>query len=97
MSPAAGAAHPGQGVIRAARSGLIAMVLALGACASTSLTEVLSRGAVKGDAERVSVAASSAGEGLPLAVAHCARFRRSAQFAARETPGRYRYRCVAAD
>ena len=73
---------------------LVLATLALTACAnSPPLVDRLSDGRVQGDADRVSVIGGRL-DSLPLAVAHCARFGRSAQFS-RTDGGRSVFRCVA--
>ena len=70
---------------------------ALAGCASDeSFSDRLAgRDRVHGDAEGVTVSGfASRVEALPLAVGHCARFGRSAQFDVRTDDGAYRFRCV---
>ena len=69
--------------------------LLLGGCASgDSLVEVLAGDRVEGDAERVLVRGfADVASATPLAVAHCHRFKRSAQYEARAA-GAIRFRCV---
>lgn len=77
---------------------LLLLPLALAACASDqSLSDRLAgRDRVHGDAETVTVTGfSSRVEALPLAVGHCARFGRSAQFDRKAADGAYLFRCVA--
>ena len=69
----------------------------LGGCASDeSFSDRLAgHDRVHGDADGVVVTGfSSRVEALPLAVGHCAKFGRSAQFDARADDGSYRFRCV---
>ncbi len=56
-----------------------AAVVLAGCSGSPPLVDHLSAGRVQGDADRVSVQGGR-WEALPLAVAHCSRFGRSAQF-----------------
>lgn len=66
---------------------VVSVALALGACAPGSLSPIFGD-RVRGDADQVVVKGfSDALEATPLAVAHCARFRRSAQYASRAADG----------
>lgn len=71
--------------------------LALAACADgdVSLSDrVAGRSRVQGDADGVRVMqADSRADAFPLAIGHCARFGRSAQFD-RQAEGAYVFRCV---
>ena len=49
---------------------------------------------MQGDVDGVSVQAGSAAEAFPLAIGHCAHYRRSAQFDRKLEEGRYRFHCV---
>lgn len=76
--------------------GALTAMLLLGACASDmSLSDRLAGSdRVSGDADGVRVfGMGSRLEALPLAVGHCAKFHRSAQFAGR-VPRGYSFRCV---
>lgn len=79
-------------------SGAMLLALSLGAagCAGSSpglLGQAADR--VRGDADGAVVAGmESRVDAYPLAIAHCARFGRSAQFVAR-VPSGHRFRCVA--
>ena len=77
----------------------ILLLLLLTGCASNvSFSDRLAGpDRVRGDAEQVTVTGlGSRIEALPLAVGHCARFGRSAQFDRRaEGGGAYVFRCVA--
>lgn len=78
------------------RAGLGAMTLALmlSSCADAPpMIDNLPNGRVRGDINEVSVQGGR-WEALPLAVAHCARFSRSAQFV-RLNGDRAVFRCVA--
>ena len=78
---------------------IAAVMLALGGCASNvSLSDRLAGGnRVRGDAESVTVTGmGSRVEALPLAVGHCGKFGRAAQFAARAEGGAYVFSCVPA-
>ena len=82
-------------------SGRAAAVLAAGAllagCSSTeSLSDrVAGASRVRGDADAVSVfKADSRADAFPLAIGHCARFGRSAQYDRRGEDGAYVFRCV---
>ena len=75
----------------------LALLLLLTGCASDqSLTDRLAgRDRVRGDRDTVAVSGfGSVAEALPLAVGHCARFGRSAQFDRKDPDGVYRFRCV---
>ncbi len=75
------------------------LVLTLGGCASdVSLSDRLAgRDRVHGTADSVEVSGmGSRAEALPLAVGHCAKFRRSAQFTSKTAEGSYVFACVAA-
>ena len=82
------------------RAPLWLILLTLGGCAegfgAGGLSDRLAgSGRVRGDAEEVVVTGfESRVEALPLAVAHCSRFGRSAQFDRRQETGAYRFRCV---
>lgn len=70
----------------------VGLFLALGACASASPMSLLG-GRVRGDANQVLVKGfGTALEATPFAVAHCSRFRRSAQFDGRTADG-LRFQC----
>ena len=75
--------------------GLIALTggLLAGCADQTPLIDRVSKGKVQGDATQVSVEGSRL-DALPLAVAHCARFSRSAQYNRAEGE-RSVYDCVA--
>ncbi len=73
------------------------LLILLGGCASNeSFSDRLAgRDRVHGDADGVTVSGfGSRVEALPLAVGHCARFGRSAQFDAKTDDGAYRFRCT---
>jgi hypothetical protein len=73
---------------------VIGMAATLAACAdSPPLVDKISKGRVDGDAARVSVEGGRL-DALPLAIAHCARYGRSAQWSHAEG-GRSVYDCVA--
>lgn len=74
---------------------LAGALLACGCASGAGLSDRLAgRDRVRGDAEGVRVSGmGSRLEALPLAVGHCARFGRSAQFD-RRLPGGYAFRCV---
>ena len=76
---------------------LLLLALLTGCAADESLTDRLAGGdRVRGDAEGVTVTGfTSRVEALPLAVGHCSRFGRSAQFDRKEPDGAYRFACVA--
>ena len=79
---------------RRSTSGLLigALMLCAGGCVSPVAAVLGNR--VTGDAEHVQVnSASSAFEGMPLAVAHCSRFGKSARYA-RSDGGKPIYDCV---
>ena len=72
------------------------LLLLLGACASDqSLSDRFAgAGRVRGDGEAVSVfGMASRVEALPLAIGHCARYGRAAQFAEHRADA-YAFRCV---
>lgn len=73
------------------------LLLMLTGCASdVSLSDRLAgRDRVSGDADGVSVRMGSRVEALPLAVGHCAKSGRSAQFDRKTDDGAYLFRCVA--
>ena len=72
----------------------IGLALMLAACAnSPPLVDQVSRGKVEGDASQVSIAAGRL-DALPLAVIHCGKYGRSAQWAHAEGD-RSVYNCVA--
>ncbi len=78
-------------------AGGLALALLLGGCAANeSLSDRLAgRDRVRGDAEAVTVSGfASLAEALPLAIGHCARFGRSAQFDRKSDDGAYRFLCV---
>ena len=76
---------------------LILLFLLAGCASNESLSDRLAgRDRVRGDAEGVVVSGfGSRAEALPLAVGHCARFGRSAQFDTKTPQGAYSFRCVA--
>lgn len=79
------------------RIGLVVVLLMLSGCASGAGLGGRMAGSdrVRGDAERVGVSGmDSRVEALPLAIAHCARFGRAAQFEGKGG-GVHRFRCVA--
>ena len=76
----------------------VILLLMLTGCASgVSLSDrIAGSDRVGGDADSVSVRGmGSRVEALPLAVGHCARFGRSAQFDRKARDGAYLFRCVA--
>ena len=77
------------------RVGLLALTaLTMSACANSApLVDRVSQGRVEGDATRVSVAGGRL-DALPLAIAHCARYGRSAQWGHADGD-RSLYTCVA--
>ena len=77
------------------RAGLLAaMAVMLAGCANQSpLVDRMSKGQVQGDANHVSIEGGRL-DALPLAVMHCSRFGRSAQWSHAED-GRSVYDCVA--
>ncbi|MBI1684055.1 hypothetical protein [Caulobacter hibisci] len=77
--------------MRAHHTGL-ALLLLLAACASPM--QILTRDRMRGDADGVTVMAMAPGDALPLAVAHCARFKKAASFARRQG-GDAVFRCSA--
>ena len=80
------------------RAAILLLMLMLSGCASdVSFSDRLAgRDRVSGDAEGIVVRGlGSRVEALPLAVGHCARFGRSAQFDRKDEDGAYRFRCVA--
>lgn len=75
----------------------LAAALLLGACAGgAGLSDrIAGPDRVRGDADTVRVfGMSSRVEAFPLAIGHCSRFGRSAQFTGR-IPGGHAFRCVA--
>ena len=75
--------------------GALLLALALAACASDPLSGLLG-GRAQGDARQVLVRDMDRFDALPIAVAHCARHHRSAQF--RQMQGADAvYSCVAPD
>lgn len=76
---------------------IILLVLLSGCASDVSLSDRLAgRDRVRGDADRVVVTGmGSRVEALPLAVGHCARFGRAAQFDRKADGGAYAFRCVA--
>jgi hypothetical protein len=79
-----------------ARLALLPPLLALAACGTTSLSDKLAGpDRVRGDADAVRIyQAGSQADAFPLAIGHCARFSRSAQFDRRGEDGAYVFRCV---
>ena len=79
------------------RGAILFASLALTACAAGNVSlsdRVAGRSRVQGDADSVRVMqADSRADAFPLAIGHCARFGRSAQFDSR-TDGAYVFRCV---
>lgn len=94
MIHADGVARPVQGARSAALLSLAAAALA-GCAANTSFSDrIAGSSRVKGDADTVRVfQADSRAEAFPLAIGHCARFGRSAQFDSRAQDA-YVFRCV---
>ena len=89
--------RPGAAVLRLAAVALACLSLA--GCAQGGTTSLSDRIAgssrVHGDADRVSVMqADSRADAFPLAIGHCARFGRSAQYDSRGEGGAYEFRCV---
>ena len=83
--------------MRATVGTMAAITMLLTACASdASFSDRLAgRDRVRGDADGVRVfGMSSRLDALPLAIGHCAKFGRSAQFTGRVERG-YAFRCVA--
>lgn len=76
----------------AALCALVVAGCASGGTGSSPLIDHLSDGRVKGDADQVSVAGGRV-DALPLAVFHCARYHRAAQFA-RTEGARSVFNCV---
>ncbi len=76
---------------------LVLLCLLTGCASGESLSDRLAgRDRVRGDADGVAVTGfASRVEALPLAVGHCAKFGRSAQYDRRDDDGAYRFRCVA--
>ena len=73
---------------------LAVMGLTLAGCASqTPLIDRVANGRVQGDAHQVSIEGGRL-DALPLAIGHCARYGRSAQWSHAED-GRSIYNCVA--
>ena len=88
-APRGAAVHGGLTIVAA---GLTAMVLAGCAGENKPVVDHLSNGRIQGDADHVSVEGGRL-DSLPLAVLHCSRYGRSAQFARSEN-GRSVYNCV---
>jgi len=77
------------------RSLVIALALSMAGCAANrSLTDLVAGDRLHGDASGAIIKADSAADAWPLAIGHCAHFRRSAQFKSRQALGVYEYRCV---
>ena len=76
---------------------IILLLMLTGCAANESLSDRLAGpDRVRGDAAGVTVTGfGSVAEALPLAVGHCARFGRSAQFDRKDPGGVYRFLCVA--
>lgn len=80
------------------RAAILLLMVTLSSCASgESFSDRLAGpGRVSGDADGVTVRGmGSRVEALPLAVGHCAKSGRSAQFDRRAQDGAYLFRCVA--
>lgn len=60
-----------------------------------SPVDMISGSRVEGDANAVSVAAESAPQAAPMALAHCSHYDRGARFDRELEPGVYRYVCTA--
>ena len=72
---------------------LVLMAITLSACADQPpLVDRMAKGRVQGDASQVSIEGGRL-DALPLAIAHCARYGRSAQWGRSEN-GRSIYNCV---
>lgn len=76
---------------------LILLLMLTGCASDVSLSDRLAgRDRVGGDVDGVTVRGmGSRVEALPLAVGHCAKFARSAQFDRKADDGAYVFRCVA--